>query len=826
MADRAPQITVSFDRAGSLGIEFLKHEPPYVVEKLHAGGLAYNRDLKRGDLLISAQGDSAKGLDWNGLVQRLMRRPVTLVFSRTALAEPAPLEESCEGLQLVTHVPLAVLDDSGRRDSNPSTPQAESHASAGSRLNGDESDDLMTHEREGNASHAMPDVGSTSVVAESVIPHAPSEATESAVVVGAPRSGDVDAVKVAGEHAVGEPVSVPAVEVLDNGLPSQAEVENDRRDVPHPIFVPQGPRAPPGADGSVTDWRAQVEAKFAAQLQTAERKLEQVMFVVADKDKQLEEKTRLLSSRSDVINRLSGELGVSVEHTEMDTTFDVLLVLEGALGLDFEPEAPYKVDTVGIGISEGLGICSGDELLSLNGQSVVGVRWAEVERRLQARPLKLTLQRRITKQAVSKQEITRIDVKLENNRLKTEIKNLTTALHGRDDEVKDLEKLVKLKEETLNALESASGSAQDLSTFAMQCAALQQQVESLAERLLDAERKAEECQFERKKALEKVADESLHRETAQEALTGLSERCNTLEADCQKLRRGNAALQLQAKEKVTLEGEVQKLADMNIQWQMAHQALSQETEFLRQRTAELQQLETEVVQLRHFAHTYQGLQQRLLQVETSLLTQTDENRRLQGESSALQDTVQRLQSVLEAVQDSGAMNAGQLEAELLERSCEHASVRREADEHRRQVDELRRQQRNWQVELQESRGLKLENEGLKQTLASVLQERDALKNVVERCVAKLEKESLERPFLVDKRMVTQMMAAYLQQRDYPKQQLEIASKMADLLGFTIAERELVGLKDKRRTLLEQSPTGLMDLTSRFVDFLIEESESC
>merc|ERR1719414_1216223 len=110
-------------------------------------------------------------------------------------------------------------------------------------------------------------------------------------------------------------------------------------------------------------------------------------------------------------------------------------------------------------------------------------------------------------------------------------------------------------------------------------------------------------------------------------------------------------------------------------------------------------------------------------------------------------------------------------------------------------------------------------------MAAYLQQRDYPK-LVERCVAKLEKESLERPFLVDKRMVTQMMAAYLQQRDYPKQQLEIASKMADLLGFTIAERELVGLKDKRRTLLEPSPTGLMDLTSRFVDFLIGESESC
>merc|ERR1712203_1299830 len=106
------------------------------------------------------------------------------------------------------------------------------------------------------------------------------------------------------------------------------------------------------------------------------------------------------------------------------------------------------------------------------------------------------------------------------------------------------------------------------------------------------------------------------------------------------------------------------------------------------------------------------------------------------------------------------------------------------------------------------------------------QEQKTLNSVLEQCLAKLEKEGQERPHLVDKRMVTQMVAAYLEQRDNPRQQQEIMARMADLLGFTAAEREQVGLSQRRRTLLEQQgePTGLAEPSDAFVDFLYEESE--
>merc|ERR1712194_524761 len=99
------------------------------------------------------------------------------------------------------------------------------------------------------------------------------------------------------------------------------------------------------------------------------------------------------------------------------------------------------------------------------------------------------------------------------------------------------------------------------------------------------------------------------------------------------------------------------------------------------------------------------------------------------------------------------------------------------------------------------------------------QETTTLNGVVERCLEKMEKDSMERPHLVDKRMVTQMVAAYLEQQDHHQQQQEILARMADLLGFTTEERNQVGLTQKRRTLVDQEePTGLNELTDRFVDF--------
>ena len=70
-------------------------------------------------------------------------------------------------------------------------------------------------------------------------------------------------------------------------------------------------------------------------------------------------------------------------------------------------------------------------------------------------------------------------------------------------------------------------------------------------------------------------------------------------------------------------------------------------------------------------------------------------------------------------------------------------------------------------------------ERLQEELLVAREEAKKLNGVVERCLAKMEAESRERPFLVDKRMVTQMLAAYLEQREHPGPQQEILQKMAE-----------------------------------------------
>merc|ERR1712039_1050521 len=159
-------------------------------------------------------------------------------------------------------------------------------------------------------------------------------------------------------------------------------------------------------------------------------------------------------------------------------------------------------------------------------------------------------------------------------------------------------------------------------------------------------------------------------------------------------------------------------------------------------------------------------------------------------------------------------------------SRECAALRREAEDYRRRIEDLLQRHQESKEAADEGRVLKAENETLQRDLAASKEDQAQLTSVVNRCLEKLEKEGQERPHLVDKRMVTQMVAAYLEQRDNPRQQQEIMARMADLLGFTAAEREQVGLSQRRRTLLEQQeePTGLAELSDAFVDFLYEESE--
>merc|ERR1712137_1427325 len=208
-----------------------------------------------------------------------------------------------------------------------------------------------------------------------------------------------------------------------------------------------------------------------------------------------------------------------------------------------------------------------------------------------------------------------------------------------------------------------------------------------------------------------------------------------------------------------------------------------------------------------------GLQARLGEAERSFSLLDTEAAQLREGRKSDQEVICRLQDTIESIQDSGESNVGQLESLLLDRSRECQALRRERDDALRQVDELVQREKMQPNGDENTHALREENKKLEHHLAVAEEEKRNLNSVVERCVAKLEKDAHERPHLVD-RMVTQMLAAYLGNQ---KNQQEIIVKMADLLGFTTAEREQIGLAQRRRSLLEQQePGGLTDL---FVDFL-------
>ncbi|CAE7220784.1 unnamed protein product [Symbiodinium sp. CCMP2592] len=264
------------------------------------------------------------------------------------------------------------------------------------------------------------------------------------------------------------------------------------------------------------------------------------------------------------------------------------------------------------------------------------------------------------------------------------------------------------------------------------------------------------------------------------------------------------------------------------------QELAQSREELMRCVAKLQdaeRLQLEIRRLLPFEEASKELETRLKEAELQLEQRSQAMTELQRQHAADAASIQRLQGDLLSIQETGESQAGQLESALLERNKECATLRRERNEAQQKLQEvLQRNQENLQV-ADAGRALSTENEAWLLRWAEWKQELKSLNSVVERCVAKMEAESRERPFLVDKRMVTQMLAAYLEQRENPGEEVQalerhpaILNKMADLLGFTSAEREQVGLSQKRKTPLQmQEPQGLADLTDRFVDFLMEES---
>ncbi|CAE7681689.1 unnamed protein product [Symbiodinium sp. CCMP2456] len=88
------RIDLVFEQKGSLGIEFKELAAPFVIEQVHSTGLAYNRDLQKGDQLILVGGEDVTQLAWDELVQKLGPRPVLVTFERPDAVEEEPAPTS------------------------------------------------------------------------------------------------------------------------------------------------------------------------------------------------------------------------------------------------------------------------------------------------------------------------------------------------------------------------------------------------------------------------------------------------------------------------------------------------------------------------------------------------------------------------------------------------------------------------------------------------------------------------------------------------------------------------------------------------------------
>lgn len=610
----------------------------------------------------------------------------------------------------------------------------------------------------------------------------------------------------------------------------------------------------------------------------ARGQVEQFRFAADDRARQLQERSDALAKKEQEVKDLLRQLAAVgdsnaplVKPAEepppeaVVTSFEVMFALQGSLGIEFQRlAAPYVVVKILPNkVATDLGLLPGDELVAVENEPVTEVPWEGLVQRLGRRPVVAKFLRDPRRQQPAESEgggqmgglmssmssvaaVVKSAVpgkamsgasqggtggsessSQDQARLVAEVERLTTLLKARDGDVLELENQLKQRAEALKALEAGDTGAEALAGLAQEKELLAQQVQQLKAAVEEADKQSAAMAAEQERAAAQLAEEVQTRHVLEGQVSALTEQRTSLMTQFESLRNTCGELSAESQQKVGLESQVQELLRMNAQWQEAHGRLTAESEGLRSRVTEGQQLQSEVVQLRHYERACVELEQRLRDTEAQLEAVGAEMAQSRETREGDQATISRLQTVVESIQDSGESQAGQFEAELLERSHECSTLRRSLEEERRKVEELIRMQRDCQGSAEAGRALQAENETLAKELEQAKKEQEKLSGIVERCLEKMERESRERPHLVDKRMVTQMLAAYLEQRDHPTAAQEIMFKMADLLGFTTAEREQVGLSMRRRTLLEQQddPASLSELTDRFVDFLLEESEA-
>lgn len=165
----------------------------------------------------------------------------------------------------------------------------------------------------------------------------------------------------------------------------------------------------------------------------------------------------------------------------------------------------------------------------------------------------------------------------------------------------------------------------------------------------------------------------------------LEQRLEELMAASQRHIQGNSEVMLyQLKSKTE---EIQAALHYMLQQQRQMQAESEDS-LARRLGGDFQRAVEKVLQLRVFEQAVGDIQERLVSAEAQVEVKTAELNLLQSERTESRATIERLELLVENMQDTSESQRGQWEAELLEKSLEAAGLRRQVEQQRRQLEEL------------------------------------------------------------------------------------------------------------------------------------------
>ncbi|CAD7934230.1 unnamed protein product [Amoebophrya sp. A25] len=277
-----------------------------------------------------------------------------------------------------------------------------------------------------------------------------------------------------------------------------------------------------------------------------------------------------------------------------------------------------------------------------------------------------------------------------------------------------------------------------------------------------------------------------------------------------------------------LRSRVGELEDYNIKWQQRHDKQGREMERLKNWVNEHKPDAHELKEAREAATRVAALETELQELRTAQTDLQNRNTEVQKALEHEQGINKKLQLTIDTVQGDHGSEIDRLEASLAQANKQKRTFQSQISELEESLQKRRvtQTQESERLNSEKSRVDELEKElaKVRESCTALIGERDHFSKLVDQCFEKMKRESEDRIFQVDRRVVCDSLTQYCKvdrvlgrslfegvlhitgsgARQYrPKmeaieeenhtQKQEILSRLADSLGFSADEREQVGL---------------------------------